>query len=145
MSKPEVVPDVRLQSARRNVSRVWQTIRFYVVGFTLDEFYSTIEIDDRQVKATQRYESMTAVSQESWIVGKFFRSLREDLDCVFVMTEVGDSPAEPDQIIGTWFCLGVLACLRKFRFKLAPRFPRERRRDLLSALQTRLREYWREA
>jgi len=55
-----------------------------------------IEIYDRQVKTTQRYESMTAMSQESWIVGKLPRTLRKDLDCVLVMTEVSDSSAEPD-------------------------------------------------
>ena len=100
-----------------------------------------IEIYDRQIKATQRYEPMTAMSHEAWIVGKLFRTLREDLDCVLVMTEVSDSSAEPDQIISSGFRLRVLACFSKFRLKFAPCLSRERRRDFLSALQTRLPTY----
>jgi len=84
---------------------------------------------------------MTAMTQESGVVGKLFRALGENLNCVFVMTEVGDAPSEPDQVIGACVGLGVFACFGKFGFKLATRLSRKWRRNLLGALQTRLTEY----
>jgi hypothetical protein len=83
------------------------------------------------------------MSEEPRVIGKVFDSLREDLDCVFVMTKISHSPSEPDQVFGAWFFLDVLACLRKFRFKLTPRLFREWRRNLLGAFQTRLPDYCR--
>jgi hypothetical protein len=85
---------------------------------------------------------MTAVTQESRVVGKLLGALREDLNCVFVVTEVSDSPAEPEEIIGAWVCLCVLACFGKFCFKVSTCFSREWRRDLLGALEACLRENW---
>ena len=85
---------------------------------------------------------MTAVTQESRVVGKLLGALREDLNGVFVVTEVSGSSSEPDQIISAWICLGIPACFGKFCFKVASRFSREWWRDLFGALQACLREYW---
>src|SRR6185295_6220461 len=115
-----------------------QAIRFNLVGFAFDEFDRAVQIGNGQVKTTQRYESMAAMTKEARVIGKLFRALCEGLDRGFVMTEVSRSSSEPDQVIGARVCLGVFACLGEFRFKRAPCFAREWRSDLLGALQTRL-------
>jgi len=84
---------------------------------------------------------MTAMTQESRVVGKFLGALREDLNGVFVVTEVSGSPSEPNKIISARICLGIPACFGKFCFKLPPRFSSEWWRDLFGTLQACLREY----
>src|ERR1041384_2213998 len=86
---------------------------------------------------------MTTVTEESRVIGKLLRTLCEDLNCGFVVTEISDSPAEPDQIISAWVGLGVLACFGEFCFEVAPRFSCERRCDLFGALEACLRKYGR--
>jgi len=84
---------------------------------------------------------MTAVTEKSRVIGKLLRTLREDLDRGFVVTEVSGSPSEPDQIVSALICLCVLACFGKFCFKVAPRLSCEWRRDLFGALEACLCEY----
>ena len=92
-----------MQSARRDVARVRQTIGFDLVGLSFDKLGRLLKIDDRGVKTTQRDQAVAAMTKESCVCRKPFEAFRVDFDRVFVTSQVGGASAEPDRVLrGGW-------------------------------------------
>ena len=70
VSKSEVIPDIKLQCAGRNVSRVRLAVGFDFVRLTFDQLRSLLQIGDRQIKLPQSDLTVTAMSIETASFGK---------------------------------------------------------------------------
>src|SRR5688500_15671907 len=98
MSKTQVIPDIRLQSAGRNVTRVGQTVRLDRIGLAHDEFRCFFEIRNCRIETAHRYKTMAAVSIEPRVRRKLRDAFCINPDRFLVTSEVCSTPAEPEDL-----------------------------------------------
>src|SRR5687767_3116308 len=132
MSEAEVIPDIRLESAGRNVTRIRQTVRLDLIGLAHDEFRRFFEIRNCRIETAQSDKTMPAVSIEPCVRGKLHDAFCINSNRFLVTSEVCGTPAEPkDSFSRVWLFFEELLRLVEFCFKVTLRFRRKLRRNFL--------------
>ena len=70
IGKSEVVPDIKLQRAGRNVSRVWLAIGLGFIRLAFDQLRCFLQIGNGEVKAAQSNLAMAAMAIEACVSRK---------------------------------------------------------------------------
>jgi hypothetical protein len=126
----EVVPDVRVQRARRDVPGVREPVRLDFVGRPGDEPSGRLEVRGRDVETPDRNVPMPAVTVELRVRREFRDSGREERDRVAVAAEVRGPTTGPDVGVGVLrLFLEAGPCVREARLPVALRLRVERGRE----------------
>jgi hypothetical protein len=96
----EVVPDVRVERARRQVARVGEPVGLDFVGAFRDQPRRGLEVRDGGVEPARRDVAVAAVSEEAGLGREFLDPRREDRDGFPVAAEIRRPAPEPDDGLG---------------------------------------------
>src|SRR5688572_17502893 len=99
MGQAQVVPDIELQRAGRNVAGIRLTVRLNLVGLPSYQLRGFLKVLDRKLKPSQRDVTMASMSIEPSISGKFVDAVGKDLKRFSEATEITQSPSQPDDCI----------------------------------------------
>ena len=100
MGQPEVIPDIRLQSARGDVQGVRETVRFDDILHAFNEASGLFQVGDRFLELASSDLPVTAVTVHPGVIRMFLDPRAEDFDRLLIFPQIGRSPAEPDDGVG---------------------------------------------
>ena len=129
VGEPEVVVDVRLKRARRDVAIVGLTIGFDLVRRALHQVGRLPQILDGQIELANRDVAVPPMAVQAWLVGMHFDGARVDFNRLAKAREIRRTASQPDRRVDV-LRVAIVRGARggQIGFELASRVGRHRRR-----------------